>query len=65
MERKKCCRWDKLDGIEHQLYTVNKGYRFSRPSRDVTNQTLPGGEECINTQFSLEMYCHEWHGNHL
>jgi hypothetical protein len=24
--------------------TVKKGYRFSVPSRDVTNQTLPGRE---------------------
>ncbi len=36
-------------------YTVKKGYRFSRPhtSRDVTNQTLPGGEQfnyCIPCQ---------------
>ncbi len=25
-------------------YTVKKGYRFPDPSRDVTNQTLPGWE---------------------
>jgi hypothetical protein len=24
-------------------YTVKKGYRFSVPSQDVTNQTVPGG----------------------
>jgi hypothetical protein len=29
----------------HTGYTVKKSYRFSRPSRDVTDQTLPGREE--------------------
>jgi hypothetical protein len=29
---------------KYSTYTVKKGYRFSHPSRDVTNQTLPDRE---------------------
>jgi hypothetical protein len=28
-------------------YTVKRGLLFSRPKRDVTNQTLPGGKQFL------------------
>jgi hypothetical protein len=32
------------DLVQRFVYTVKKGLRFARLSRDVTNQTLPGRE---------------------
>jgi hypothetical protein len=35
------------------VYTVKKGFRFHGPSRDVTNQTLPGNYYIIPGQGEL------------
>ncbi len=42
--------WWSSEARSHRVYTVKKGYSFSSPQLDVTNQTLTGWELLTNSR---------------